>query len=186
MIKAFFFDLDGTLVDTHQANFEAYRHALADVGVTITHDDFKKSIGHQAQLFLRWFAPGLADEEYHAIADRKAKYYKDLMHLSVLNAQLVKFIEAVRPEHKIVLVTTAKRRNANAVLDHHKLTDTFDLIITAEDVTKSKPSPECYNLALSKTGLEASEVIAFEDSQPGIEAAETAGIPVVYIKDFVL
>ena len=49
MIKGFFFDLDGTLVDTHHANFEAYKRALQDFGVDISFDDFKKTIGMQAK-----------------------------------------------------------------------------------------------------------------------------------------
>lgn len=186
MIKGFFFDLDGTLVDTHQANFEAYRRALDDIGVTLTKDAFKKSIGHQAQVFLRWFAPGLSDDEYGAIAQRKADYYKEILHLSSTNARLVSMMKFLKQEHKIVLVTTAKRGNAHAVLEHHNLTPIFDYIITAEDVSVSKPSPEGYKLALAKVGLLPEEVIAFEDSQPGIEAAEAAGIAVVHVKEFTL
>lgn len=184
MIKGFFFDLDGTLVDTHGANFEAYRRALADFDIELTFEEFKKSIGHQAKIFLPWFAPDLNADEYEQIAQTKKKYYKEAAHLSIVNEGLVKFINTVKQGHKIVLVTTAKRENAETILRHHNLLDVFDDIITAEDVSLSKPSPEAYELALKKAGLRPDEVITFEDSQPGIDSAQAAGIAVIEIKDF--
>ena len=184
MIKGFFFDLDGTLVDTHRANFEAYRRALADIGVLVTWEMFEKSIGHQAKVFLRWFAPDLSDEEYSHIGEQKSEYYKKLIHLSKLNSRLIHFVDAMRPNHSIVLVTSAKHKNALEVLKYHNIVEVFDHIITAEDVENPKPSPEGYRMGLLKTKLSASEVIAFEDSDTGIRAAESAGIAVVQIKDF--
>ncbi|MBL8030711.1 MAG: HAD family phosphatase [Candidatus Doudnabacteria bacterium] len=184
MIKGFFFDLDGTLVDTHRANFEAYRQALEDFGIELTFDEFKKSIGHQAKTFLPWFAPNLSSDELDEIAEKKKRYYKEYVHLSVLNTQLVEFLKYLKPHHAIVLVTTAKRANAETMLEHHGLMDMFDQMITFEDVTDSKPSPEAYQLALERTKLQPNEVIAFEDSSAGISAAIEAGIAVVEVKDF--
>lgn len=184
MIRGFFFDLDGTLVDTHQANYEAYKKALFAIGVSITFKDFKKTIGRQARDFLPELAPSISEDEKHEVARLKAAYYKELMHLSRCNEQLVTFIDAMTAHHTIALVTTAKKQNALAVLSHHKLIDKFDIIITAEDVNHSKPDPEAYLLALKLSGLESHEALAFEDSQPGIDAASAANIALVHIKDF--
>lgn len=186
MIKALFFDLDGTLVDTHMANYEAYNSALNEVGVKISYDDFRKSIGYQANTFLRWFAPGLTDDEYSELSKRKAVHYKETAKRSVPNRVLIDFLHQSRKSCKIVLVTTAKRENAMVVLKQHDLQYCFDDIICAEDVKKSKPSPECYELALNRNGLLPTEVLAFEDSQPGVEAAEKAGISVLVVKDFII
>lgn len=185
MIKGLLFDLDGTLVDTHIANYEAYRDALSDIGLDITYEDFKKSIGHQARTFLPWFAPGQTENVYAKISARKAVYYQRKMHRTRLNVKLKQFLEAMKPNHVIVLVTTAKRENAFAVLRHHNLEKMFDIIICAEDVKMSKPNPECYVKALNKAKLLPTEVIAFEDSEPGIVAAQAAGISgVVKVGEF--
>lgn len=185
MIKGFFFDLDGTLVDTHMANYEAYHRALLDVGVDVSLEEFKKYIGHQAQVFLPKLAPGLTKEDYVAIGERKSRYYADLMHVTTLNTHLVGFMDLIKGS-KLVLVTTAKRKNAEAVLAHHNLRPYFDYIITAEDVEKSKPSPDAYLLALDKTELIAAEALAFEDSDVGRQAADAAGIATVMINQFAL
>ncbi len=184
MIKAIFFDLDGTLVDTHKANYFAYNKAINEYGFDITYEEFQKSIGHQAKTFLPWFAPGLKGEDYEKIALRKAELYQDTVKESTANAYLIKHLHYLKKQHKIVLVTTAKRRNAAAVLEYHKLQDSFDYIVTADDVEQSKPSPECYKLALKLCNCRPTEALAFEDSQPGVEAAELAGIPVVTVSDF--
>lgn len=184
MIKAILFDLDGTLVDTHQANYLAYNKAINEYGFNITYDEFQKSIGHQANTFLPWFAPGLEASDYARIGARKAEFYKETVKSSVANIHLISQLQYLRKNHRTALVTTAKRQNALAVLRHHKLENSFDVIITAEDVRYSKPSPECYKLAIEKLNVDASEALAFEDSKPGVEAAEAAGIPVIMIKDF--
>lgn len=186
MIKGFFFDLDGTLVDTHRANFEAYRKALSDHGIVITIEDFKKTIGKQAYDFLPELAPGLPSKTYENIGSRKAEYYKDLAHLSKLNQPLRQFVDYINKGHVVALVTTAKRRNAEVILKHHKLEGCFDFVVCADDVIKSKPSPEAYEVALKRSGLQADEVVAFEDSESGRQAAESAGIAVITIKDFAL
>lgn len=184
MIRGFFFDLDGTLVDTHEANYEAYKRALADHGVDITFNDFKRTIGMQAKDFLPKLAPNLDKDAHEAIAHLKAGYYKDLIHLSTLNKALHGFMHSMSEHYTTALVTTAKHANAMAVLEYHEIKGYFDHIITANDVVKSKPAPDGYILALERTGLKASEVIAFEDSDVGRQAAEAAGISVVMVREF--
>jgi HAD superfamily hydrolase (TIGR01509 family) len=184
MIRGLFFDLDGTLVDTHRANYEAYKHALGLEGFKIDFDQFKQTIGMHAGQFLPLLAPGLSVKGFDRVTQNKAAKYREIGHTTTLNTNLRSFIEKMKPRMKIALVTTAKRVNAEAILQYHDLTELFDTVITADDVKVSKPDPEAYVLALDKTKLHSYEVIAFEDSETGRKAAESAGIAVVVVKDF--
>lgn len=187
MIRGFFFDLDGTLVDTHVANYEAYKKALSDFGIQITFAEFKKTIGQQAKHFLPRLAPQLDPSDYEQLSTQKAEYYKEALVLSKANVELIKFLGLVAKDHHTVLVTSARPESAAVVLTRHKLTDYFDHVITNADVNKSKPAPDCYQMALAKTGLDPNEVIVFEDSDTGIASAEAAGIKaIVQIKNFSL
>nr|ABH02989.1 SpaF [Spirochaeta aurantia] len=185
MIRALFFDLDGTLVDTHQANFVAYRQALEAHGVTVTEDEFRKCQGHQARVFLRWFLPDMTPEVYRDIAQRKSRLYAENLDLTLVNDHLLGLLRAVCPDTTCAIVTTATRTNSEAVLRHHGLADRFSFMVTADDVQNAKPHPEGYLLALARANVPAADALAFEDSRPGIEAAEAAGLAVVHIANLV-
>lgn len=185
-IKGFFFDLDGTLVDTHESNFRAYRQAVEYVMGVRLDGELKQRIkaGESSAEFLPKILPGVAQEKIDTINKMKKQFYPDHLHASSLNEYLKIFLEQMFDQYITVLVTTAKRDNAQAVLKTHNIDRFFTHTIFGEDVSEMKPDPEAYNLALQKTALSADEVIAFEDSEKGIAAALTAGIHTIHIKDF--
>ena len=61
------------------------------------------------------------------------------------------------------------------------------MIVTAEDVARSKPDPECYSLAFDRLNehhaidLQPGEVLAIEDTPAGIDAAKDAGLRVIAV-----
>ena len=59
--------------------------------------------------------------------------------------------------------------------------DVFEVIVSAEDVTRGKPDPEGYLRALELLGVEAAEAVALEDAPPGIAAARAAGLRCVAV-----
>lgn len=61
------------------------------------------------------------------------------------------------------------------------LEELIDVIITEQDVTRSKPDPQGYNLAAERLGLEPCRCVVFEDSLAGVEAGRRAGGAVVGI-----
>ncbi|WP_436012250.1 HAD-IA family hydrolase [Rhizobium sp. LjRoot254] len=54
-------------------------------------------------------------------------------------------------------------------------------IVTAEDVKRGKPAPDCFLLAAERLGVKASDCLIFEDAPAGIAAAEAAGADVMVI-----
>ena len=62
--------------------------------------------------------------------------------------------------------------------------DLFDLILTHEDITKSKPDPEGFLKAMKLFNVEARDCLIFEDSSVGIEAAEKTGATVFVAKGY--
>jgi len=185
-IKGFFFDLDGTLVDTHEANFRAYKQAAHDVIGAELGEDLKKRIkaGESSKDFLPSLLPEISDEQVSAVNTRKKEVYPDHLHVSELNAYLSHFLQQMSEHYITALVTTAKKDNAEAVLKAHGIDGYFNFKIFGHDVKAMKPDPEAYLLALEKAGLSADEVIAFEDSQKGIDAATAAGIKTIHIRNF--
>ena len=64
------------------------------------------------------------------------------------------------------------------------LLDFFEFYLSNEDVSKAKPDPEIYNVAIKKLGLNPSECLILEDNENGIQAAIASGAHLLKIKNF--
>ena len=184
-IKGFFFDLDGTLIDTEEANYQAYKQAINNVcGIKITKLQYRQTHGMVYSKFLPILIPNISLEEIEKISMKKKEIYRAQVHLTKPNIFLIEFLKRMADDYITVLVTTAKKDNAKIVLEKHKITELFDYMVFGDDVNNMKPNPEAYNIALKLCSLNEDEVIAFEDSSVGISAAHSAGISTIHIRSF--
>lgn len=183
MVRGLLVDMDGTLVDTLAANYEAYAEALSGVGVSVTRETFDQvAAGRNWRQFLPALLAGegnLADPA--AVAALKTEIYPSKIPLTCLNKPLVALIEAGRPKWRTALVTTASAQNVSAVLRHHQLEKLFDTIVTGSDVDRHKPHPEAYHLAARRLQLDAAECLVIEDSDVGVASAAAFGAPCLRI-----
>ena len=176
-------DLDGTLVDTSGANFAAYAAALASFGIEVDEEWWtSRAFGRNWRDFLPEVLAARPDVEPCAVAERKAAIYPEHLSASRLNHALAQLISGVRPAIKTALVTTASRAGAWAVLEHHGVGILFDEVVTGDDVTEHKPSPEAYILAARRLGLAPGQCLIIEDSPVGIAAAQASGSPFLVIR----
>jgi beta-phosphoglucomutase len=182
-LRALLFDLDGTLVDSLGANYTAYSRALHEVGARMEPEVVARAAaGRQWREFL----PALLREagveaDPAAVARRKGELYRESVGELRVNAALLSLAASVRPEIQTVLVTTAATESVRAILRHFDLEGVFDHVITGDDVTRHKPDPEAYRLALARLQVDPRECLAFEDSDVGLASAHAAGVPVVRV-----
>ena len=90
----------------------------------------------------------------------------------------------------MAIATTTLRSNLNVyltrnrnIIDKAPLDSIFDIILTREDASEMKPSPEIFNKVIEKFGASADECLIFEDSLIGVEAANAARIDAIAIYD---
>jgi HAD superfamily hydrolase (TIGR01509 family) len=183
-VQALLFDLDGTLVDTREANYLAYRAAFAESGHELTQEQFAATWGRDSRDFIPDLLRGVDAAAVDDIRAAKSRLYADQLHRTTVNDALLAFLRQLAPLHRTALVSTAKSVNGRQLLDAHGLTPLFDVIVWGDDVSRSKPHPEGYLRALELLGVEPGLSLAFEDSETGRQAARAAGLLVLEVPHF--
>lgn len=174
-------DFDGTLVDTRQANYRAYRDVLGEIRIRLDEKQYlREYYGMRCGEFLRRM--GLTDSyEIDRLRRRKIDIYPEHFHTVRLNEWLWNFAQDFRKQGgKVWIVSTGQTVNIQNVMTHLKMEGFFDGVITGADVKNSKPSPECFLKAMAAEGCTPAETLIFEDSLVGLEAAKASGAQ--YIK----
>jgi HAD superfamily hydrolase (TIGR01509 family) len=181
VIKAIFCDLDGTLIDSENANITSYQRAFAAAGIEFQASLYRKNFGLRFKEMMAQVAPGADAATLDRISRLKTDYYRESLSLLGKNQALIDFLVMLKPSHKIALTTTAKKANAELALGHFGLNPLFDFRLFGEDVAKGKPDPECYLKCMAHFGARADECLVIEDTVLGAEAAKNAGIACIRV-----
>jgi beta-phosphoglucomutase len=185
MIKAFLFDLNGTMIDDMQYHIEAWHVILNELGANLTFDETKhQCYGKSHDMFERIFPGKFSVAEINSITDKKEKAYqkKYLPHLKLIEG-LPKFLEDAKKQNiKMAIGSAALMFNIDFVLDNLKIRHYFDAIVSADDVTNSKPHGETYEKCAAALNVKPYECIVFEDVPKGVESAANADALCVVIE----
>jgi beta-phosphoglucomutase len=189
-LQAIVLDFDGVIADTEPLHFEAYRQIFEPFGIKVT---FEEYVGHYI---------GLADRKALAVAGREHGLEVEgrlLDDLIARKAEIMRHILAgARPVYRgvaellcawsatvpLAIASGALRSEIELVLTVAGIVDTVQVIVSADDVKRSKPAPDPYLkaldlLALDVSDLEPSRTVAIEDSRFGIQSAREAGMRTV-------
>ncbi len=174
-ISAIITDFDGTLVDTFEANFRAYDIVFKRHGLSLSRDQYRSCFGLRFDAFMRQM--GIDDTDImESIKKEKAQVYPNCFDLLVPNIILITFIRKMRLSGiKTAIASTAQKENLMNVLNHLQLADLFDEIIAGMVVRRGKPDPEIYLKAMEILGVSSDETLIFEDTEVGLQAAESSG-----------
>jgi beta-phosphoglucomutase-like phosphatase (HAD superfamily) len=173
--RAVLFDFNGTLSHDEPLWFEVYRELYAERGRPITREEY---FGQLAGLSdVEGVRAWLGDDDPELIERGIDRYLAAAGDGSTVPRTSRDAVAAAAARVPAGIVTTAKRHVLDRILTAAGLTPYLALTVTAEDVTRTKPDPEGYLVALSRLpGIEAPEVLVLEDTPLGIAAAKAAGM----------
>lgn len=180
MNRAVIWDLDGTLIDSLEYHWRAWRDTLRAEGLALTREQFLASFGQRNDSILeRWLGADASPERVQRIGDAKEATYRRLVEGGGISplpgvAEWVRRLDASGWLQAIA--SSAPRLNVEAVVAALGFEGYFRAIVSAEDVRRGKPDPQVFLLAASTLGVLPAQCIVVEDAQVGIEAARRAGM----------
>ncbi len=184
-IKGVLLDIDGTLVDSNDANARAWMEAMGQHGVEVNYVAIRQAVGMGGDNLLPQVAKVEADSpEGKAIAKTggqilREKYLPRLHAFGKVPDLLRRFQEAGLT---LVVATSAKTEDAKTLLEIAGVAEMVSEIATTEDAENSKPNPDILHAALQKSGLSAEQVIMLADTPYDVQAADKAGIGIVGVR----
>jgi HAD superfamily hydrolase (TIGR01509 family) len=180
MPKAVLWDLDGTLVDSIEYHWLAWRDTMAAEGVAITYDQFLDSFGQRNDRIIRsWLGQDVTDDFIRRIGDAKEAEYRRLAlerGVAPLPGAVEWLARLRRDGWRQAIASSAPRLNVEAMLNALNVESLIDAIASAEDVTAGKPNPQIFLAAASRLDIPAARCIVVEDVAAGVEAARRAGM----------
>jgi beta-phosphoglucomutase len=193
--KAFIFDFDGVIVDTEPLHYRAFQRILVPRGLGFSWDEYVETyMGFDDRdAFTEAFGSRgghLDHDELARLIASKADIFQEIIRQGITPYPgVVELIRALhRAEVPLAICSGALRSDITPILEMLQIGDCFDVIVTADDVARSKPDPECYRVAFEKLRESRSEsefssidTYAIEDTPAGISAASSAGLRVIAV-----
>ena len=189
MLKAIVFDFDGVIVDSEPLHYRAFVEIARGFGLDFTYEQYvrdyigfddRDAIGAMLQE-----ATGTADAQrirelcavkcrrFEAIAERGVRPYPGVL-------ELIQEAAAAMP---LAIASGATGHDIDLICQQLGLAGRFTAIVSADDVSHSKPAPQTYTKAVrdlsrrcTDLALEAGDCIAIEDTSAGIKSARVAGL----------
>ena len=191
MTEAVLFDFNGVIVDDEAQHCEALQRVLADEGITLTSEHYyAEYLGLDDRTgFVQAFRRAnrtLTTQVMEFLVQTKSRVYLNLVTTSLrLVAGAPEFVRDAATRFRLGIVSGALRREIDHVLSRTGLADGFEIIISADDVSRCKPDPAAYIAAHGafnqRRPIAVDACVVIEDSLPGLAAARAAGMACVML-----
>jgi len=186
-IKMVFFDMDGCVVDSEYTYVYAWHEVFKEYNIPIELEEILTWRGKN-NLAINQTINQYTNSMEEVLNLRKIRDERFWLKMAKNEVNLKPFVHEIfdfldSKQIPFALVTSTPKEKASRILTHFNLIHRFKFMVYGDDVKESKPSPEMYLKAVTLSGFNHDECIAFEDSKNGIEACNRANVDVIYVPD---
>lgn len=182
--RAVILDFDGLIVDTEMSEYLAWKEIYESEGAHLGVEDWLSAVG-----YVNGFDPrahlekltGRAFDWPEVDARRRRRIHELNADLAPLPGVRELIALAAETGYRLGLASNSTADWVVPGLQRLGLGETFAAVRTVDTVARPKPSPDVYLAVLADLGADAADSYAFEDSEPGVRAAKTAGLYVVAV-----
>jgi HAD superfamily hydrolase (TIGR01509 family) len=185
-IEALLWDWDGTLVQSAEINFQAFREAMAKYHLTVLRVWYEPRASMTTrELLVHWVDDhGPLPVEVTAITslcrDYVIDHARDLVIVEPV-AAIARLAHAAGWRQGIA--SNSSSAPLAAAMKATGLEPLFQVAVTSSDVTHGKPAPDVFLLAAQRLGVEPHQCLVYEDAPQGIIAAHAAGMRVIDVRE---
>jgi len=170
--KYLVFDLDGTIIDTDEANYLSYKEAIKRVknlDLDLIYFENKRFTREKLNLII----PNLTIKEFENIVKIKNEVFYKYLPYTKLNRTVLEIIKKFSKTNKIILATNSHKLRANSLLNYHNIFNLFDKKFFKEDYIDKDNK---YLYIVKDLDINLNDILIFEDNNKEIYKAINLGI----------
>ncbi len=179
-LKAVIFDMDGVIIDSEPMHVKIETNLFEKLGVEIQKSDHESYIGMPIEDL--WTKVkndfNLTNDVEELMENHRQEIYNYMSStdLPVL-PNVKKIITEVHEQNlKLAVASSSPKEIINLVVERLELKNSFNFLISGEEVTKGKPDPEIFIEAAKQLSVSPEECLVIEDSKNGVIAAKESGM----------
>ena len=178
--------MDGTLLDSAEYHWLAWREILASERYELEHTQFVATFGQRNDTILRgWLGADLPISEVDRIGQAKEARYRALVQAGgiTLLPGVERWLRRLQADGwRQAIASAAPRANVEAIVAALGLAAYFDAISSAEDVQRGKPDPQVFLVAAERVGAPPARCIVIEDAPAGLLGARRGGMRAIGVR----
>jgi beta-phosphoglucomutase len=178
MFEAAIFDWDGTLADTQKVIVKSFQQTLNEIGCNVTDQFIERRIGIGAgetfREILRFSKTSFDEKLIERLIERKSELEIQYADEVKLLGGARELLESLQGKVKVGLASMNSRSVIVHLLNAKKLEKCFEVVLTADSISHSKPDPEIFLKTAQKLKANPTRCVVLEDSLFGVKAAKAA------------
>lgn len=180
--KNILFDMDGVLINSMKYHTQAWKLAFNKFNIKTTEKKIMSMAGMTSietiKIICKEKNLSCDSKLIQEIKNEKGKQLDNIFKVEPYPQVIQNLTELKKSGFTLALVSGCRKFEVDKTANDF-FPNTFNLIISGDDVKFGKPNPEPYNTAIKKLNLNKSETVIIEDALSGIESANSAGIDVL-------